>query len=167
MPSRADIDPTEIPFLLPYISLVDRLDGQFRYRLSGTAIAQQFGQEMTGKPVGFYVMPPEHAVAQRRLYERIFATGEALFVSAEYKTQLGTVHDVSRVMLPLAADGINVNMTIFSRIARFASHTTASRNWLKGANGRLNKVVAFRHFDELQRLCIAWNRCPASLGSPS
>ena len=50
MPCRADIDPTEIPRLLPHVMLVDVLDGgRYRYRLIGTENASAHGFEATGR----------------------------------------------------------------------------------------------------------------------
>src|SRR5690348_17873717 len=43
MPRRADIDPAEIPRLLPHLQLVERIDGRYRYRLAGTAIVAAYG----------------------------------------------------------------------------------------------------------------------------
>jgi hypothetical protein len=50
MPSRRDIEPTEILDLLPYVVLVDveREPLDFRYRLVGTAVAARFGHDRTG-----------------------------------------------------------------------------------------------------------------------
>jgi len=53
-PARSDIDPLEIPTILPRIMLADvvrdatdRVD--FRYRLSGTGIGRTHGSELTGR----------------------------------------------------------------------------------------------------------------------
>jgi hypothetical protein len=53
MPQRADIDPTEIVRLLPYIFMVDveRDPLRFRYRLIGTAICEFLGRDFTGRMV--------------------------------------------------------------------------------------------------------------------
>jgi PAS domain len=44
MPARSDIDPADIPALLPYVSIFHEAQGWFRYRLVGTAIAEQIGR---------------------------------------------------------------------------------------------------------------------------
>ena len=51
MPARADLDPLEIPTLLPIVGLVDVLDGgaRFRYRLVGTEIVDVDGHDATGR----------------------------------------------------------------------------------------------------------------------
>jgi hypothetical protein len=49
LPSRSDIDPIEIPRLLPHIMLVDVMGpGLYRYRLVGTEIATAMGVNARG-----------------------------------------------------------------------------------------------------------------------
>src|ERR1700730_17457370 len=77
-PRRTDIDPMDLVEALPRIMLADVLAADpldFRYRLSGTAITNVHGQEMTGKnprdlvPAAFGALIHEHyclAVERRR-----------------------------------------------------------------------------------------------------
>src|SRR5215469_5086608 len=53
MPSRRDLDPSEIVKLLPHIYMVDVLRDplRFRYRLIGTAICAFLGRDYTGRAV--------------------------------------------------------------------------------------------------------------------
>ena len=51
IPSRYDIDPVDIPHLLPGLSLLDAgedLDA-LRYRLAGTRVREIYGTEITGR----------------------------------------------------------------------------------------------------------------------
>lgn len=50
-PRRADLDPLDIPDLLPILTLVDVLRDplRFRYRVVGTAVAEGFGRDATGR----------------------------------------------------------------------------------------------------------------------
>jgi len=53
IPSRYDIDPVDIPHLLPGLSLLDAgedLDA-LRYRLAGTRVREIYGTEITGRTV--------------------------------------------------------------------------------------------------------------------
>ena len=53
IPSRFDIDPIDIPHLLPGLSLLDAgedLDS-LRYRLAGTRVREIYGTEITGRAV--------------------------------------------------------------------------------------------------------------------
>jgi hypothetical protein len=51
MPRRRDIDPTEIPALLPYVTLIDVLpgSGDFRYRLIGGEARDLAAEDYTGR----------------------------------------------------------------------------------------------------------------------
>jgi hypothetical protein len=48
MPDRRDINPAEIPDLLPWIVLWDVVPGGYRIRLAGTAICEAHGRELKG-----------------------------------------------------------------------------------------------------------------------
>src|SRR5579883_2212719 len=75
MPSRADLDPVDIPWLLPHLSLVHKVSGRLYYRLVGTAIVQQHGRDLTGEPVGSYISggAPEKFNTLQALGERVFS----------------------------------------------------------------------------------------------
>jgi hypothetical protein len=51
MPRRRDIDPTEIPALLPYVALIDVLPDadDFRYRLIGSEVRDLASDDHTGR----------------------------------------------------------------------------------------------------------------------
>jgi hypothetical protein len=53
-PDKADIDPAEIPRLLPNIVLIDAAaeGGECRYRLAGTRASEMMGKEVRGKTLG-------------------------------------------------------------------------------------------------------------------
>ena len=53
MPSRGDINPSDIPHLLPFVSLIDIEEDPVRYkvRLAGTSLYDIYGGEITGKYV--------------------------------------------------------------------------------------------------------------------
>src|SRR5207244_10349651 len=50
-PDKADIDPAEIPRLLPNIVLIDAAPegGECRYRLAGTRATEMMGREVRGR----------------------------------------------------------------------------------------------------------------------
>ncbi|MGO9171096.1 MAG: PAS domain-containing protein [Rhodomicrobium sp.] len=53
IPSRYDIDPVDIPHLLPGLSLLDAGEDleALRYRLAGTRVREIYGTEITGRTV--------------------------------------------------------------------------------------------------------------------
>jgi hypothetical protein len=158
MPARSDIDPADIPALLPYLCILDKADGRFRFRLVGSAVAQQFGHDLTGRFVGSYTGPPERAATQQAIYDRVFTRAHPLFVAGEYHPGIGIIHKVSRFMLPLSDDGIDVDKVIFTRVARFSSELNPSADWLKGAPGKTTHVIEVSDIAELERLCLDWEQ---------
>lgn len=53
LPRRSDIDPVEIPHLIPNLSLIDADGGlsQMRYKVVGTRVSDIYGDEVGGKRV--------------------------------------------------------------------------------------------------------------------
>jgi hypothetical protein len=114
MPSRRDIVPSEIKPQLPYILLVDVLDGgrDFRYRLIGSRLQpsfrspatgslmsemmQAFGEETTKATLGTY-----RYVTTSRAPMRVRGTGQLYAQGLKY---------FDSVLMPLSDDGENVSM---------------------------------------------------------
>lgn len=122
-PARADIDPQEIKPQLPYVMLVDVLeDGRFfRFRLVGTDVA--FGVDPTGQlqheavPEGIY---RDHITA---LFRRGAAGPGALYSRSSYAyTKLEGPRSISRLFMPLAADGTRVDMMMIGQKANRPGH---------------------------------------------
>jgi hypothetical protein len=158
MPARRDIDPPEIPKLLPYLTLIDRVEGKLRYRLVGTEVSQAMGRDLTGSFVGNYVSPPEYAATILAIYERIFAEGQPLFTAGEYRSQAQTVHSVSRLIVPLGNDGRQVDMVLITRVARFRQNMPACANWLRGAPGHIRDIVDIGSYADAEACCAEWER---------
>jgi hypothetical protein len=81
MPARRDIDPTEIPQLLPHIRLTEILDGvtRFRCRLVGTAVEEAFGDDIDyAQLVKLYGAAPESAKGRYSPAECIGARKEPI-----------------------------------------------------------------------------------------
>ncbi len=90
MPARRDIDPAEIPALLPYVSIIHKVEGKFRFRLVGSAVARQFGRDLTSKVVGSSVSNPlESIAALQAIGERVFASARPVFATGRHETTLG------------------------------------------------------------------------------
>jgi hypothetical protein len=122
MPLRREIEPTEIPRLLPYVQLVDRVEGKgFRYRLTGSAIAQGYGFDATGKFTQEMLAPARHKVASGH-YALVYDTGRPLFARNRYVKRGLTLVMISRIILPLSLDGQSVGMLLLGH--GFASPAT-------------------------------------------
>jgi hypothetical protein len=157
MPSRSDLDPADIPALLPYMMLVDKLDNQFRWRLVGTAAVREIGRDPTGSIVGsYYSSTPESAAGARPIHERIFTTAHPVFATGEFKVMSGAIHNISLLTLPLSDDGTNVNMAVSTLIAWFNFGVTPSTGWLRV---KVHDVIDVRDAAELEERCLDWERC--------
>ena len=157
MPARSDIDPAEISALLPYIAIVHKFEGKFRFRLAGSAIARQFGHELTGDVVGSHVSNRDETIAALgAVCERVFATARPVFSTGQHETEQGVLHNVSLLLLPLSDDGEEVNRVIFTRIACFAFNTRASREWLAGAIFKVWGTVDVTSETDLASRCLDW-----------
>ncbi len=112
MPSRADLDPLEIPRLLPSLFLIDVVSGsprRFRFRLVGTRIVELEG-EITNKFLDELV-PDVPETAMARHYDdavegRIYVRRETLGWHPRERAHVN--YDV--LLLPLSRDGATVDM---------------------------------------------------------
>jgi hypothetical protein len=120
MPRRADIDPAEIPRLLPHLQLVERVDGRYRYRLAGTAIVAAYGSELTGKFVDQIIPPARRPIAQRH-YTMVYETKRPLFMRNKYTTTRAVDIVASRVILPLSGDGSEVSMVVMAQTFEYGA----------------------------------------------
>lgn len=111
LPSRDDIDPSDLVPVLPVMFLIDVLaPGGYRYRLVGTEVVAGMGYDMTGQLVSrAYAGPDWNEI--RKDYEFV----------VENRRPCLTINDVTlrpvnlrkvyrRLLLPLAADGETVDI---------------------------------------------------------
>ncbi|WP_282608312.1 PAS domain-containing protein [Pelagibius sp. Alg239-R121] len=113
-PSRADIDPTEMPTLLPNIILVDvtsRTPPQFRFRLVGTAIVQLYGVDFTGRYLDEIETGGMQAII-RRGYEQTVSRAEPCFQEGEVRYQNRFQIHYLRAILPLGQNDRRVDMLL-------------------------------------------------------
>jgi len=157
MPARRDLNPSEMPVLLPHLTLIDVIEGRFRYRLVGSKVVQDLGREMTGTWVGTHVTPPEYAAALCGIYEQVCSTRQAIFTTGEYRSPSKLMHAVSRLLVPLSEDGKNVNMIMLSRVSRYDRQGSAA-NWLGRTAGAVGDTTPVGGADEVVNLCLEWER---------
>ena len=155
VPARSDIDPAEIPALLPYLGIIEKTDGEFRYRLIGSALVEDLGRDVTGKPVGCYIQARQ---ALRGTVELVYTAARPVFNTARYEFKRGLVHRSSVLLLPLAQDGAAVNMVIFLRLVRFQASAWADRGWLKDAPAEIGEPAFVEDAAHLEQLVLAWER---------
>jgi hypothetical protein len=122
-PSRADIEPTDIPHLLPYLMLTEVVDGgaRYRWRLVGTEVERHFGCPMTGRYIDEQLRG-EYLAYVETLYRSAVAGCTPVYSENSYNTRgrgwdaYSEVFRTARVMLPLAPDGESVNMVLVCQV---------------------------------------------------
>lgn len=110
-PSRTDIDPLEIAPLLPYVMLVDveRAPLRFRYRLVGTEIVCNVGDDFTGRYLDTFVRL-SHRDVMAAEFARVVESAEPVVSVWEYTRDDGRHVRYERLVLPLVSDGATVDM---------------------------------------------------------
>ena len=135
IPSRADIDPSEIPRLLADLMLVDLLpDGRYRYRLIGTANSDAHGINATGRYLDEVLPGPEYRAHVIGLYdesvrERRPLYSESLFISPRGRV---TERHTKVLFLPLAEDGETVNMVMVMQVFLYLDQNTRRTHFVEG-----------------------------------
>ncbi|TDQ84269.1 PAS domain-containing protein [Dongia mobilis] len=111
MPSRADIDPSEIRDLLPGIILIDVAQDPLRltYRLVGTDEVEARGYDPTGKDVREHVfaVTPEEGF---RTYRTVVEMRRPIYDQEEVLAPNPRLSEVGSLAMPLSSDGETVNM---------------------------------------------------------
>jgi hypothetical protein len=113
MPQRADLDPAEIPSLLPHLRLTEVMEGgkRFRYRLVGTAIVEAYGREHTGRHLD-EVLSGERLAFVEGLYRTVCERQRPIFARTYYVGPWAVPNLARRVMVPLSDDGEMVNVIV-------------------------------------------------------
>ena len=105
MPSRADIDPIDIPTLLPNLLLfdVEPGSGRLRVRVVGTAIVEMYGSDYTGRFLDEVYFGDRQASVLHGYAECL--RSRQIYVSEEsYRTPDDVRRRVERLILPISDD---------------------------------------------------------------
>ena len=113
LPGRQDIDPLEIPDLLPHVSILDVVgEGdamRFRFRLVGTANVHIAGREHTGAFIED-VFEADDAARLQTAFRGIVESREPHYWLTSVAVRGNRPVHYARLMVPLASDGQNVDM---------------------------------------------------------
>lgn len=133
VPSRRDLDPTEIPKLLPHVMLVEVHEGgRYRYRLIGTENVSEHGVDATGRYLDEVLPGPEYKAHVLRLYdkcvlERRPVYSESLFLSpVGYKPE----RHLKVLFIPLSDDGERVNLVFVIQRFFYIDNAVRERHFL-------------------------------------
>jgi hypothetical protein len=113
LPARADIDPVDIPALLPYLTIVEVVADARRYvyRLVGTKEVEIRGQDPTGKSVAEAFYGPNINEAHM-FYDKAVATRDAVYDCSPFIGPDGRYNDDEILFLPLSDDGSRVTRIV-------------------------------------------------------
>ena len=161
MPARSDIDPADIPALLPYVMLIEKAGNQFLYRLVGSGVVREVGHDATGTYVGSYLSVPEQAEEAQAVFARVFVLAKPVFASGEFILKSGASLALSLLSLPLSDDGTAANMTIATLVSRFNTWLLSSRGWLAGLPIKVWNVIDVEDAGQLAKLCLEWEQSSA------
>jgi len=113
LPSRACIDPLDIPALLPWLILFElgQRPEDVRYRLIGTKVVERIGKDLTGRLVaeGYWGEQSREIVGR---YWRVAQTRLPEFSLRRVRGADGNWHQYEFLLLPLASDGVKVDMLL-------------------------------------------------------
>ena len=111
-PARSDLDPVDIPRLLPHIVIVDvgQESSTFRIRLAGTEVVRWNDKEITGTRIEDVQNSEILAIIEEYRQTAINLTPR--LSSGPLKNNFGQHKNVQRLLLPLSADGVKANMII-------------------------------------------------------
>jgi hypothetical protein len=163
MPSRCDIDPTDIFRILPFVGLIERREGCYFWRLIGTAIVEHFGRDMTGEHYGVRVSPRAFVAETTATFDAALERETPFFDEFIYRSLRGAPHAVCRLVCPLAADETHPPMLIHTRVHRYCSEVpqpscVADQSW-----GELKNRCQISSRDELERRTKEWDRSASDL----
>jgi len=110
LPARRDIDPLDVPLLLPQIILLDvaRDPWDFRFRLIGTNVVYHLSRDWTGH----WFSQINHMAAPSRIFNNcveVAASGDAFRSQTPYVGPHADYVSAEDIILPLADDGVNVD----------------------------------------------------------
>jgi hypothetical protein len=132
MPRRGDIDPVEMPELLPYVRLVDVVaPGQYRYRVVGTELEQMHGGLKFAGRFVHEALPPPLADQVIPVYDECVRERRPVFLENRFLAPDGErVARHSRVLfLPLSEDDQTVSMVLVIQLfVAIESRTTEAFN---------------------------------------
>lgn len=135
MPFRAEIRPSEIRALLPYLLINQVLEdgADFLIRLFGTELTKIAGEERTGKRVSEIAGTPQTHAIRRRTQERwmeinrrVYETAAPVYARVVMLNEQNASRDAHIVALPLTVTGDGVEQImggIFSAPAREPGRT--------------------------------------------
>lgn len=115
IPDRSDVDPIDIPKLLPDIGLLDVIDGgrRFYFRVVGSNINRSFGHDYTGQYLDD-VAPIGYSQFITLLYKKVVQARCPVYSLGKCRYRDSSVRSIQRLLLPLTKGGSDVDQIFYS-----------------------------------------------------
>jgi hypothetical protein len=113
LPGRRDIDPWEMRAFLPRVFLITVTHNPLRFwfRLVGTGVAEDYGEDMTGR----YVDEIDLDDVEEQIlddYRSAVTNARPVYSRMDYVKDDGRHMSYERLLLPLSSDGMLVDMLL-------------------------------------------------------
>lgn len=110
MPSRYDLDATELGPVLPiiWISQLEEAAGTFRYRLAGEQVNEIWGMSVAGHLLSDFVSPDRFRVTNEA-FLKVLHDEAALLASGPVYRCTDRIALGERLVLPLSSDGVTAD----------------------------------------------------------
>ncbi len=110
-PSRMEIEPSKIYSILPETFILElKTNGSYAFRLAGTRLCQQFGQELRGRDFCQMWRESDHPNIYR-LLEEATRNGQATLVKFQGRTKSDRSARFEMIILPLLHTEQNTTIT--------------------------------------------------------
>ncbi|HVH81959.1 MAG TPA: PAS domain-containing protein [Stellaceae bacterium] len=135
LPRRRDIDPAEIPKLLPILMIVEVLSGRYRYRLIGTENADAFGMNATGRYLDEVLPGPEYKTHVLALYDECVCSRQALYSECLFSSRehRAIERHIKVLFMPLSNNGVRVNQVLVAQVFLHMDPAMRQRHFLEGS----------------------------------
>ncbi|MBT5264482.1 MAG: PAS domain-containing protein [Rhodospirillaceae bacterium] len=114
LPSRADIDPSDMSGYLKWVTLVDVAQEndrvRYRMRLQGTGVADMFGRDVTGRWAD-EIYSDFYGGQLEQVYSDVLNSKKPACLTCTTHHN-DRAHAYRRLIMPLAADGRSVDMLL-------------------------------------------------------
>lgn len=123
MPSRADVDPAEIGWILPDVYLIEVVPPPelYRTRLAGGNLIEFYGKDYTGHPV-LEPVPSEMHESVLAFLDHIIESRTPIFVAGRVNWFVPMRHKhFESCLMPLSADGVVANMILGATKTKLAA----------------------------------------------
>ena len=145
MPARDEIDPIEIPNLLPIALIADTTGAEPRIRLLGSETTNAYGREMSGQLIG-EVEFGEFTQFWREAFSLVRQSGAPVSAAGTFRSPT-ELCSVEVALMPLAHDGLSLSHIFGGLVIRPLARGVVRSNGTQSYISRVVGDLDFRRAD--------------------